>query len=139
MNVIVGHYSPRPEKIADTPQVGYVNGLAVYGANLGTIIEVEASALPTIKGNGIITVTGIIDEEEIGAGGKRSRRKSTAKGAVDNVMTVIRKYLDVDPRDYDIHLNFPGGIPIDGPSAGISMVTAVYSDKKESPSIMVLP
>jgi Lon-like ATP-dependent protease len=129
-----GHYSPRPEKkIADTPQVGYVNGLAVYGANLGTIIEVEASALPTIKGNGIITVTGIIDEEEIGAGGKRSRRKSTAKGAVDNVMTVIRKYLDVDPRDYDIHLNFPGGIPIDGPSAGISMVTAVYSAIKGIP------
>ena len=123
-----GHYSPRPEKkIADSPQVGYVNGLAVYGANLGTIIEVEASALPSIKGSGIITVTGIIDEEEIGAGGKRSRRKSTAKGSVDNVMTVIRKYLEIDPRDYDIHLNFPGGIPIDGPSAGISMVSAIYS------------
>ena len=123
-----GHYSPRPEKkISDSPQVGYVNGLAVYGANLGTLIEVEASALPSIKGGGIITVTGIIDEEEIGSGGKKSRRKSTAKGSVDNVMTVIRKYLGIDPRDYDIHLNFPGGVPIDGPSAGISMVTAIYS------------
>lgn len=123
-----GHYSPRPEKkISESPQIGYVNGLAVYGANLGTLIEVEASALPSIKGAGIITVTGIIDEEEIGSEGKRSRRKSTAKGSVDNVMTVIRKYLDIDPRDYDIHLNFPGGIPIDGPSAGISMVIAIYS------------
>ncbi len=128
------HYSPRPEKkITDKPQIGYVNGLAVYGANLGTIIEVEASAIPTIKGNGIVTVTGIIDEEEIGTGGKKSRRKSTAKGSVDNVMTVIRKFLDVDPRDYDIHLNFPGGVPIDGPSAGISMVTAIYSAIKGLP------
>ncbi len=123
-----GHYSPRPEKkVSDSPQVGYVNGLAVYGANLGTLIEIEASALPSIKGRGIITVTGIIDEEEIGSAGKKSRRKSTAKGSVDNVMTVIRKYLNIDPRDYDIHLNFPGGVPIDGPSAGISMVTAIYS------------
>lgn len=123
-----GHYSPRPEKkISDRPQVGYVNGLAVYGANMGTLIEVEASALPSVKGAGIITVTGIIDEEEIGSGGKRSRRKSTAKGSVENVMTVIRKYLNIEPRDYDIHLNFPGGIPIDGPSAGISMVAAIYS------------
>ncbi|HZJ83772.1 MAG TPA: ATP-dependent protease LonB [Clostridia bacterium] len=123
-----GHYSPRPEKkIEDSPQVGYVNGMAVYGANLGTLIEIEASALPSIKGAGIITVTGIIDEEEIGNEGKRSRRKSTAKSSVENVMTVIRKYLGLDPRDYDIHLNFPGGTPIDGPSAGISMVVAIYS------------
>ena len=123
-----GHYSPRPEKmVLDSPQVGYVNGLAVYGANLGTIIEVEASALPSVKGGGIITITGIVDEEEIGSGGKKSRRRSTAKSSVDNVMTVLRKFLNVDPRDYDIHLNFPGGIPIDGPSAGISMVTAIYS------------
>mgnify|MGYP000877781771 FL=1 len=42
-------------------------------------------------------------------------------------MTVIRKYLDIDPRNYDIHLNFPGGIPVDGPSAGIAILTAVYS------------
>ena len=93
-----GHYSPRPEKkVLDSPQVGYVNGLAVYGANLGTIIEVEASALPSVKGGGIVTITGIVDEEEIGSGGKKSRRKSTAKSSVDNVMTVLRKFLDVDP------------------------------------------
>ena len=42
-------------------------------------------------------------------------------------MTVIRKYLDVNPKDYYIHLNFPGGVPIDGPSAGSAIATAIYS------------
>lgn len=123
-----GHYSPRPEKrILDSPQVGYVNGLAVYGPNLGTIIEIEALAIPSAKGKGQVIVTGIIDEEEMSAQNRLTRRKSTAKGSVDNVLTVLKKYLHVDPKNYDIHLNFPGGIPIDGPSAGISIATAIYS------------
>lgn len=50
-----------------------------------------------------------------------------AKGSVENVLTVLRRNLKVDPRDYDIHINFPGGIPIDGPSAGVTIATAVYS------------
>jgi Lon-like ATP-dependent protease len=42
-----GHYNPRPEKkIESSPQVGYVNGLAVYGPNMGTILEIEATAIP---------------------------------------------------------------------------------------------
>ena len=63
----------------------------------------------------------------MGSAGKTVRRKSTAKGSVDNVLTAIKKYLQIDPRNYDIHLNFPGGIPVDGPSAGIGMAAAVYS------------
>lgn len=123
-----GHYSPRPEKkVQGTPRVGCVNGLAVYGAHLGTIMEVEASAMPAGKGKGMVTVTGIIDEEEMGSEGKRMRRKSTARDSVENVLTAVRKWLGVNPRDYDIHLNFPGGIPVDGPSAGIAMAVAVYS------------
>ena len=40
-----GQYSPRPErKINDKPQIGYVNGLAVYGANMGAVMEIEATA-----------------------------------------------------------------------------------------------
>ena len=121
-------YNPRPErKIEDIPQVGFANGLAVYGPNMGTLIEIEATAMKVHNGDGKIVVTGIIDEEETGTYNKKLRRKSTARGSVDNVITVIKKYLGEDPHNYDIHLNFPGGIPIDGPSAGITMAIAIYS------------
>ncbi|SEF84696.1 Lon-like ATP-dependent protease [Caloramator fervidus] len=123
-----GHYSPRPDKkIAKEPQVGAVNGLAVVGANLGILLEVEATAIEVEKGTGKLTITGIIDEEETGSYGKKLRRKSTSKGSVENVLTVLRKYLDIDTRNYDIHVNFPGGMPIDGPSAGVTITTAIYS------------
>ena len=40
---------------------------------------------------------------------------------------VLRHTVDLDCRDYDLHLNFPGGIPADGPSAGIAIATGIYS------------
>ncbi len=123
-----GQYPPRPErKIPTHPLVGYVNGLAVYGPNMGTLLEIEAAVLPVDRGEGQITVTGMIEEEEIGNPGHMVRRKSMARGSVENVLTVLRRYLDFDPRNFDIHLNFPGGIPVDGPSAGAAVATAVYS------------
>lgn len=126
--VNTGQFSPRAErKIPDAPQVGYVNGLAVVGANIGILLEVEVTAIPVEKGCGNVITTGFIDEEEFGEAGRVSKRKSTAKGSVDNVMTVLRKYLCCDPRDYDVHINFPGGVPVDGPSAGIALATAIYS------------
>lgn len=130
-----GQYSPRPErKIPGQPQVGLVNGLAVYGANMGTLVELEASVLPARKGEGKLVVTGVVDEEEIGGqDGKKARRKSMARSSVENVMTVLRRNLDIDPRDYDVHINFPGGIPIDGPSAGVTIATAIYSAIKGIP------
>ena len=123
-----GQLSPRPErKPPDEPQVGYVNGLAVYGPNMGTIIEVEATADPVKPGQGKVTITGIVEEEEMGGMGHTLRRKGTAKGAAENVITVLSRYMGLNLRDYDIHLNFPGGTPVDGPSAGISMAVAIYS------------
>jgi len=123
-----GQYVPRPEKkIPPRPQVGLVNGLAVYGPNAGMILELEANALPAARGQGKVTVTGMVEEEELGSAGKTVRRKSMARSSVENVLTVLRRTMEVDPRDFDIHVNFPGGVPADGPSAGVSVATAVYS------------
>ncbi|EEL85984.1 TPA: ATP-dependent protease LonB [Bacillus nitratireducens] len=118
--------TPRYEKrIYPIPRIGLVNGLAVYGPNTGALLEIEVTAIPA-KDKGSVNVTGIVEEESIGSQTKSIRRKSMAKGSVDNVLTVLRS-LDVLPEGYDIHINFPGGIPIDGPSAGIAMATGVYS------------
>lgn len=123
-----GQYTPRPEvKVPPSPQVGAVNGLAVYGPNMGMLIEVEATAVPARGGKGRLVITGVMEEEEMGGPGVTMRRRSMARSSVDNVLTVLRTALRLDPDAYDVHINFPGGIPIDGPSAGVAMVTAVYS------------
>lgn len=129
-----GQYSPRPEKkVASQPQIGLVNGLAVYGPNTGTLLEIEAGAVPVARGQGKVIVTGVVEEEEIGGRGRTIRRKSMAKGSIENVLTVLRRVSDVNPPDYDIHVNFPGGVPIDGPSAGVAVAAAVYSAIKGIP------
>ncbi|QGP92422.1 Lon protease 2 [Neomoorella glycerini] len=122
-------YTPRQDgRVPVEPQVGVVNALAVSGPNMGLLVELEASVNFAGHRRGQVTVTGVIEEEESGSSdGRRVRRRSMARNAVDNVLTVLRRLLQVDVRDYDIHLNFPGGVPVDGPSAGISMLTAVYS------------
>ncbi len=125
--------APRPErKINEQSEVGVVNGLAVYGPNMGTLLEIEATAVPAQKGKGIYTITGVVDEEEIGGGNRTLRRKSMAKGSVENVLTVL-KSLGLHPANYDLHINFPGGTPIDGPSAGMAIATAIASAIKRVP------
>ena len=130
-----GHYTPRPEKkIAAEPQIGVVNGLAVYGANMGMLLEIEVTVLPAAKERGQVIITGIVEEEEMqGMGGHTIRRKSMAKGSVENVLTVLRSNLKLDCQKFDIHVNFPGGIPTDGPSAGVAIATAIYSAIREIP------
>ncbi len=129
-----GQYNPRPDrKVPDEPQIGFVNGLAVTGPNMGILIELEVSSLKATDKKGEIKVTGVIDEEEMGGPGHTKKRQSMARGSVENVVTVLRRYMDIDPREYDIHVNFPGGIPIDGPSAGVTIATAIYSTLTETP------
>ncbi|WP_125152843.1 ATP-dependent protease LonB [Clostridium rectalis] len=129
-----GHYSPRPEiKIHDKPRIGYVNGLAVYGANMGTVMEIEVIAKKNNFGRGNINITGIVEQEEISAFHKKIRRKSTAKCSVENVISALQNIFNMNIKQYDIHVNFPGGVPVDGPSAGISIATAIYSAIKEVP------
>ncbi|WP_332833723.1 ATP-dependent protease LonB [Clostridium perfringens] len=129
-----GQYNPRMERmINDKPEIGYVNGLAVYGANNGALMEIEATAKLSSNNIGSIKITGIVDDEELGGGEKKIKRKSTAYCSVQNVLTVLDNIFNLNLKSYDIHVNFPGGIPVDGPSAGISIATAIYSAIKGVP------
>lgn len=126
--VTSGQYAPRPDrKVPLEAEVGVVNGLAVYGPNMGMLLELEVTAHPVTPGTGELLVTGIVEEEEQGSSFKKIRRKSMARSSVENVLTVIRRQLGIIPHNYDIHVNFPGGVPLDGPSAGIAIATAVVS------------
>ncbi|WP_163101331.1 ATP-dependent protease LonB [Peribacillus alkalitolerans] len=118
--------SPRMErKIGERSKIGLVNGLAVHGPNSGALLEIEVTVIAA-KDKGSINITGIVEEESIGGNGKQIRRKSMAKGSIENVVTVLRS-MGVPADQFDIHVNFPGGVPIDGPSAGIAMATGIYS------------
>src|SRR5699024_7794283 len=119
--------SPRPErKVNKSGEVGVVNGLAVYGPNMGMLLEIEAIVNKKKEAKGLITITGIVEEESIGNNSKSIRRKSLVRGSIENVLTVLRKE-NIEVTDYDVHINFPGGTPIDGPSAGIAIATAIIS------------
>ena len=119
-----GHYPAKPEQIAPQEnRVGAVHGLAVYGSHQGAVMEIEASVVP---GMGRVLVTGIVDEEELGSAQHVMRRRSTARVSADNVTTVL-KMLGYLRNDQDVHVNFPGGAPVDGPSAGAAMAIAAIS------------
>jgi Lon-like ATP-dependent protease len=123
-----GHYSPRIEKkIVAGEQVGCVNGMAVFGNSTGVVIDIEVSAVKSESGKGNIKITGIVEEEEMEGKGHKYKRTSSARSSVENVITVLERILNIRCRDYEIHLNFPGGVPIDGPSAGVAMAVAIYS------------
>jgi len=123
-----GHYSPRLEKtITSGEQVGCVNGMAVFGNSSGVVIDIEVSAVKAENGKGNIKITGIVEEEEMEGRGHKLKRTSSARSSVENVITVLERIIGIKCRDYEIHINFPGGIPIDGPSAGIAMAAAIYS------------
>lgn len=126
--VSAGQYQPRIERhVPAEPQIGYVNGLAVAGPGGGVLLEVEVTAVRARRGRGRLTVTGVIEEEEVGGPGRVLRRQSMARGAVENVLTVLRAGPLPDVRDYDLHVNFPGGVPVDGPSAGVAVAVAICS------------
>ena len=121
------------KKVSSVPEIGVINGLAVYGPNMGTLLEAEVTAKKIGTGLGKIKITGVIEEEEMGNNQKTVKRKSMVLASLENVLTVLNNITDVNPYDYNIHVNFPGGTPIDGPSAGITMATAIYSAIKQIP------
>ena len=123
-----GQYTEIPEKkINEKPQIGVVNGLAVYGANIGMVMEIEATAKKVVGRKGELKISGIIEEEEISMNNKKVKRKSTAYSSVQNVLTVLNNVFNLKCDEFDIHINIPGGMPVDGPSAGAAISIAVYS------------
>ncbi|MDD5017693.1 MAG: ATP-dependent protease LonB, partial [Eubacteriales bacterium] len=121
----IGKYTKRQVPRLGRNAVGCVNGLAVHGSNIGTIIEIETVAVKASPGS--LTVTGLVDEEEMGFESKKYRRKSTSKSSVENVLTALKKNFDIDTGAYYIHINMPGSAPVDGPSAGVAIAVSVYS------------
>lgn len=123
-----GAYMKRPDRhLPDGAQVGKVFGLAVSGAGQGLVLPIEAVAFPH-EGTtpSAWQATGIVDNEQLNMGAKTVVRRSTASGALENVRSVL-KGMGLAVERYDVHLDFPGGMPVDGPSAGVAMGAAVYS------------
>ena len=105
-----------PEKLEDENPIGVVNGLA-YTQSGGDLLKVEVAVM---EGNGKIELTGSLGDV----------MKESAKIAHSFVRSVVNDYgLNADfYKDKDIHIHFPeGAIPKDGPSAGVTMVTAIVS------------
>ncbi|MBR4510927.1 MAG: endopeptidase La [Ruminococcus sp.] len=105
-----------PDLSSKQDQVGVVNGLAWTNVG-GVLMPLEVIVL---KGSGKIEVTGSLGDV----------MKESAKIAVSYVRSVADKY-GIDPDFYkncDLHIHAPeGAVPKDGPSAGVTMTTALVS------------
>lgn len=123
-----GNYVKRNyPSIEKEPKVGIVNGLAVLNLDEGILMPIEVSAKETDDGNGSLKIAGIIEEESFTDKNRNLRRKGTALSSVENVLTVLDNIYNLKCNKYNIHINFPGGVPVDGPSAGIAVASAIYS------------
>ena len=116
----IAQFLGKRKVIAELPEsenkVGIVNGLA-YTQSGGDLLKVEVA---TMDGDGKIELTGSLGDV----------MKESAKIAHSYVRTIAEKYA-IDTKfnkTKDIHIHFPeGAIPKDGPSAGVTMVTAIVS------------
>jgi len=103
-------------------EIGVANGLAWSEAG-GDVMQVEVSVM---EGKGALTLTGQIGEV----------MQESAQAALTFARSHARDYGidDIDFDKIDLHIHVPeGGIPKDGPSAGITMATALLSALSERP------
>ncbi len=104
------------EKINEENEIGVVNGMA-YTSIGGDLLKIEASVM---KGTGKVQLTGKLGEV----------MKESAEIAISFIRENAQK-LGIDPdfySKYDIHIHAPeGAVPKDGPSAGVTMTTALVS------------
>lgn len=116
VNELLGAIRFRKQDVARASEIGLVNGLAWTEAG-GDVLQVEATL---VKGKGEVTLTGKLGEV----------MQESAKAALTCVRTRAEK-LGLDPVDFkekDLHIHVPeGAIPKDGPSAGITIATAMVS------------
>ena len=119
---LLGKKKYLPDQLSKKDEVGVVNGLAWTSVG-GELLPIEVAVM---DGTGKIVLTGSLGDV----------MQESAKAAI----TCIRshaKLLGIDSDFYktkDIHIHAPeGAVPKDGPSAGITMATAIYSALADKP------
>lgn len=122
LKTYLGNPKYSPEKKNDRAEVGIVRGLAWTSVG-GVTLEVEVNVLP---GKGELVLTGKLGDV----------MKESTQAALSYVRSISEGY-GIDAEFYtkhDIHIHIPeGAVPKDGPSAGITMATAMLSAITDRP------
>ncbi len=119
---LLGRPKVHPEKMAQKDQVGVATGMYYTPAG-GDIMFVEATTMP---GKGELVLTG-----QLGDVMKESARAAWSY-ARSNAAAL---HIDPEGFDRDLHIHVPAGaIPKDGPSAGVTLATALVSSLSGRPA-----